>query len=127
MLSAIGSLVMSSRRGYVANVVNFNFDDLLEIFLEFHGFVTDSVFKDRHWAGNHDVTIYHPHGFLPLDKRHPSSDDITLGTDDYLTVMLPDARNLWRPLLQTFLRTHTFLHIGLSGKDPNLQSLIQPL
>lgn len=119
-LAAIGSLVMSSKRGSAAKVITLNYDDLLENYLEFHGFVTSSVWKLAHWANADDVTVYHPHGFLPLAPDRRNSADIVLGTQEYFDVM----SSQWRPLLETFLRTHTFLYIGLSGADMHLQSLI---
>jgi hypothetical protein len=121
-LSAIGALVMASRRGSAAQVITLNYDDLLEIYLEFHGFVTASIWEDHHWANNDDVTIYHPHGSLPLaTEDRADSDKIVLATRDYFEVMNSD---FWKPLLQTILRTHTFIHIGLSGSDMHLQSLV---
>lgn len=119
-LAAIGSLVMSSKRGSAAKVITLNYDDLLENYLEFHGFVTTPIWKLAHWANSDDVTVYHPHGFLPLAPDRENSDDIVLGTKDYFNVM----KSEWRPLLETFLRTHTFLYVGLSGSDLHLQSLI---
>ncbi len=119
-LAAIGSLVMSSKRGSAAKVFTLNYDDLLENYLEFHGFTTAVVWSDRHWAHNDDVVIYHPHGFLPLADR-PRSDDIVLGSPEYQKIMQSE---LWRPLLRTALRTHTFLYLGLSGTDFHLQALL---
>ena len=57
-------------------MITFNYDDLLEIYLEFHGLVVEPIWRDEHWASNADIRIYHPHGFLPLDPRHGRSDDI---------------------------------------------------
>ena len=122
-LAAIGSLVMSSRRGSAAKVFTLNYDDLLENYLEFHGFTTSVLWSERHWAQNEDVVIYHPHGFLPLANRERSN-DIVIGTTDYQEVMKSE---LWRPLLRTALRTHTFLYIGLSGADQHLDSLMHEL
>lgn len=119
-LAAIGSLVMSSKRGSAAKVLTLNYDDLLENYLEFHGFVTTSIWKVAHWANTSDVTVYHPHGFLPLAPDRIQSDEIVLGTKEYLDVMA----SKWRPLLESFLRTHTFIYIGLSGNDIHLQSLV---
>lgn len=123
MLAAIGSLVMSSKRGSAAKVFTLNYDDLLENYLEFHGFTTNVIWRDNHWAQSEDVTIYHPHGFLPLAHDN-NSDDVTLGTSDYYKIMNSD---IWKPLLVTALRTHTFIHIGLSGTDTHLQNLLHDL
>ena len=111
---------MSSKRGSAAKVFTLNYDDLLENYLEYHGFTTAIVSSERHWAHNDDVTIYHPHGFLPLADRN-FSEDIVLGSTQYYQIMQSD---LWQPLLRTAMRTHTFLYIGLSGKDMHLQFLL---
>lgn len=118
LLSAIGSLVMASRRGSAAKVITLNFDDLIEIYLEFHGFTTATIYEGCHWAAQEDVVIYHPHGYLPL--AHPeNSASIVLGTNSFQEVITSD---LWRPILATALRQHTFLYLGLSGDDIHLQS-----
>ncbi|MER9730889.1 SIR2 family protein [Mesorhizobium sp. M0217] len=118
LLAAIGSLVMASRRGSAAKVITLNFDDLLEIYLEFYGFTTAIIREGRHWAQNEDVIIYHPHGFLPLDHAQESK-KIVLGTTSFHDVMTSE---LWRPILEAALRQHTFLYIGLSGEDMHLHS-----
>lgn len=120
-LAAIGSLVMSSKRGSAAKLFTLNYDDLLENYLEYHGFTTAIVHSERHWACNDDVTVYHPHGFLPLADR-PASADIVLGTSEYQKIMQSE---LWRPLIRTAMRTHTFLYIGLSGTDLHLHALLE--
>jgi hypothetical protein len=126
LLSAIGALAMSSSRGSASTIVTFNYDDLLELFLEYHGYVTASIDDAKHWSPRHDVVVYHPHGLLPLGDSRTCSPQIVLATSDYLSVLGP-AENLWRPLLQTLFRTHTFLYIGLSGSDIHLQSLVHDL
>lgn len=126
-LMAIGALVMTTRRGSASKVVTLNFDDLLEIYLEYYGFITRSVHEDIHWEGNNDVTIYHPHGFLPLGRSSKErSETIALTTEDFHALM--DVSNTkgknWRSLLLTLMRTHTFLYIGLSGLDMHVDSLL---
>jgi hypothetical protein len=69
MLSALGALVMSSVRGAAVNVITFNFDDLLETYLRWRGFVVGSVAALPAWNGVSDVTVLHPHGLLPVDLR----------------------------------------------------------
>lgn len=119
MLAAIGSLVMSSHRGSAAKVITLNYDDLLEAYLEYHGFTTATIWRGEHWARNDDVVIYHPHGFLPQEGGR-DSDDIVLDVNDFHKIM---NSPVWRPVLETALRQHTFLYIGLSGADMHLHSL----
>lgn len=119
-LAAIGSLVMSSRRGSAAKVFTLNYDDLLERYLEYHGFTTASVYQGRHWAEDEDVVIYHPHGFLPQERTAPNT-EIIISTKDYHQIMQSAT---WRPLLFNALSTHTFIYIGISGDDMHLQNLL---
>lgn len=130
LLSAIASLVMASRRGSASKVITLNFDDVLETYLEYFGFVSASIAGERHWASNSDVVVYHPHGFLPHAPERKRSSKIVLGSRDFFKAIATSADNPWRLLLITLMRTHTFLHIGLSGEDMNVESLmeaVQPL
>jgi hypothetical protein len=122
-LAAIGALVMSSRRGNVSRVVTFNYDDVLETYLEHHGFNTISLSDAKHWTTSVDVTLYHPHGFLPLQPGRTFSEDIVLDQKSYSHV-IGDVNNLWHQQLFSLMRSHTLLLIGLSGTDPNLDSLL---
>jgi hypothetical protein len=123
-ISALGALVMASKRGSVSNVITFNYDDLLEQYLGFFGFVATSVYDEIHWAADADVVIYHPHGFLPAETRATASKDIVLGQRSY-TRLAAQERNFWRQELLTVLRTHICLFVGLSGLDEHLELLLE--
>ena len=121
-LAAIGSLIMASKRGSTAEVVTFNYDNLLEIYLAYHGFMAHSVTEEIHWKGDADVTIYHPHGFLPYGNASEPSLRLILDRNSYDEILGKDLP--WRQLMLTLMRTHTCLFIGLSGNDPALTSLL---
>ena len=122
-LAAISSLVMASKRGSASEVITFNWDDLLEIYLEYHGFVTLSIGEEHHWSGNSDVTVLHPHGLLPLSDRRRPTHDIVFDQLSY-TEVIGNQASPWRQLLLSIMRAHTCLFIGLSGNDDNLDSLL---
>lgn len=122
-IAAIGSLVMASCRGSVSEVITFNWDNLLELFLAYHGFVVNSVHSEQHWGGAEDVTVLHPHGYIPVAADEPSSSEIVFDQLSYSSVIGDSARP-WRQRLLSIMRTHTCLFIGLSGDDPNLDSLL---
>lgn len=122
-LSAIAALAMSSVRGTVGNVITYNFDDLLELHLSYHGFKIQRVSDVPAWNEKADIRILHPHGFLPS----PSS---TWSRTDWI---LFDRRSyseraalepLWREEQLPILRRNTCLLIGLSNRDDELDSLI---
>lgn len=122
-LASIASLVMASKRGSTSQIVTFNYDNLLEIYLAYHGFVAHSVSEEIHWFRDADVNIYHPHGFLPYGggKAEPSS-KLILDRESYDEILGKDLP--WRQLLLTLMRTHTCLFIGLSGEDVALSQLL---
>lgn len=122
VLCAIGALVISSRRGSAA-VINYNFDDVLEQYLAFHGFDIQSVYIDRHWSGLADVTVYHPHGFLPANSKKERDGSIVITREDYNRVVGKDG-DLWRQLLKTLLRTRMCLFLGLGVRDAAVDSLV---
>ena len=122
-LAAVGSLAMTSRRGSASQLITFNWDDLLETYLEYHGFVTASVDSDRHWATATDVTIFHPHGFLPLSATRRDSESIVFDQLSYTSIMGEEGR-LWRQTLLSIMRSRTSILIGLSGNDDNLDLLL---
>ena len=122
-LAAIGSLVMASRRGTVSKVATFNFDNILELYLAYHGYVVRSIGEERAWAEAGDVTVLHPHGLIPYGCPQESSSKIVFDRTSYAKVIGND-KNPWRQQLLCILRTHTCLFVGLSGDDDNLLSML---
>lgn len=122
-LASVGALVMGSRRGSASEVITFNFDNLLEVYLRYYGFVTTSAFCERHWAGYADVTVYHPHGMIPVESDAQRSSDVVFDQHSYSAVVGKEG-NLWRQLALTIMRRRTCLFIGLSGRDINLDSML---
>lgn len=123
LLIAIGSLVMSSKRGSIEEIVTYNFDDLLEWYFDFHGFNTQVVSEIPFLTKDSDVTVFHPHGFLPkLDKYKKSthfifdkfSYDLTVGNDKYP----------WFSLCNQLLMNKIALMVGISGNDPAIRTLL---
>jgi hypothetical protein len=122
-LGSIGALVMASYRGSASEVITFNWDNLLELYLQYHGFVTMPVTNEKHWSGSADVTILHPHGFLPYDLNDGTSDDIVFDMMSYAGFIGKEERP-WRQRLLSLMRSRICLFIGLSGNDHNLNSLL---
>ena len=122
-LGAIGALVMASLRGSANGVVTLNFDNLIELYLKYHGFVTESVIEDIYWHPHADVAVYHPHGFLPINPSEPRSHDIVFDADSYARA-LGSSGSKWREKILSLLRTNICVFVGLSGVDLNLMSWI---
>lgn len=121
---ALGSVVMASSRGGVASVMTLNYDDCLEVYLENAGFLVDSVSTPGHWATRADITIYHPHGFLPSSASRADSEDIVLDQVSFSQVTnVKDSP--WYQKLVTVLRNSTVIMIGFGAGDQNLLAMLQ--
>jgi hypothetical protein len=116
---------MASMRGSVSQLVTFNFDDVLERYLAYHGIIASPIFEEKFWADKGDVVIYHPHGFLPShgSPYHEMSSYIVLDRRSY-SERTGRADQRMNQTMETIMQSHICLFIGLSGNDQRLDSLI---
>lgn len=117
LLISFGALLMGSQRGSIHDVVSYNFDDLLEWYLNLHGYKTQ-VIKDLPslFQNASDVRIYHPHGFLP--KIHPDSpSNFLIFSQMSYDKMGEEFYRLWRNLSREILLQKVVIFVGLSGED----------
>lgn len=124
LLAALGAITMASSRGSVGRVVSFNYDNLLETYLDYYGFDVESIAKVPHWDSRTDVKIYHPHGFLPSDKIGTAIAPIVLAQSHYDRIV-GKTHVVWNSVLLEIFSSSTMIFIGLSGADNNLTSLLQ--
>lgn len=118
LLRAIGTLLMGVRSGNIGDVITYNFDDVIELFLGYHGFITQSIAGFPFLTTNADARIYHPHGFLPREGK-PSEGilfDRTSYNDRFAAVQPIDA--LWTETVRALLYSKQAIFVGLSGRDP---------
>lgn len=123
-ITAIASLVMASKRGSTSHIVSFNYDDILETYLDYYGYVTNSISDECHWSGNYDAHIHHLHGYLPSRPNKTASKNIVLDMESYNVI---NESDLWRQEISTILRTHFCIYIGLSGEDDNLDRMLHSI
>lgn len=124
LLIALGSLVMSSVRGAARAVVTYNYDDLLEWYLDFHGFRTQAVSDVPELNMRTDVTVYHPHGFLPKLAKYKAARTKTVILDEAsYKERATDDNHPWNELQRTLLASNLGLFVGTSGDDPQVTSL----
>ena len=124
LLSAVAAITIAATSIYSPKIITLNYDNLLELYLEYYGCLVSSIYDERHWATGSDVTIYHPHGFLPFSPEEKKSDEIVFEHDDYMKIL---EGKYWKPLLQTTLRTHTTIYIGMSGDDLHVKVLLNSM
>jgi len=126
LLVGLGSLVMNSGRGCVSEIVTLNFDDLLEWYLDLHGFSTQVVTEyPTLLRTDRDVRVYHPHGFVPLRTgSYQRSDIFVLSHEQYLREIVDD-KSAWSLLLQNLFLSKVVLFVGTSVEDPDIQLLLK--
>ncbi len=123
LLSAIGALVMASSRGSISNVITFNFDDILEIYLSYYGFSCESCVSSTSWASNKDVIIHHPHGLLPFGKDKKPQGELIFDHSSFHSIMTNERG--WKQKLFQILSSSLVIFIGVSGNDDHLQNHLE--
>ncbi len=115
-MSAVGAMLTGSRRGNVNTVLTLNFDSLLEEYLQLHGYVVRVVAQLPALTGSEDVTIFHPHGYLPSETGPgKSSRDIKFTMESFLK-MAGDLANPWSFILRQIVRSKILLLVGVSAR-----------
>lgn len=125
LLLALGSMVMKSRRGSIRDVITFNFDDVLERYMRIHGFSVQVVYNIPTLIRDDDVTVYHPHGFVPLERGVSQSSDFLIFSKNSFDERLGDALNGWTQLTIDTLTRKVGLFVGLSVEGPNFGPAMQ--
>ena len=124
LLVSLGSLVMGSFRGSASSVINYNFDDLLEWYLCYHGFSVQTISEIPTIVSSSDVTIYHPHGFLPLVPKfnYLETSDLIFSARSFKDSTASEV-NPWNELQRSILGAKFALFVGMSGDDPHVEIL----
>ena len=114
---------MGSRRGCIREVWTLNYDDVLEWHLRRHGFVSQVVTATPCLRRDTDVTIYHPHGYIPLEAAEHADSEIVFDDRSYAKRGLGNDQP-WRTAVQWALRSKVFITVGLSWNDGLLKGLL---
>lgn len=123
LLMSVGALCMGSKRGSINEVVTYNFDDLLEWYFSLNGFVAQPVTDLPYLARNPDVTVYHPHGFLPKLTQASNSKTFIFDQLSYDRT-IGNETDPWFALCKQILLRKIAIFVGLSGKDPAMRTLV---
>ena len=126
LLIALGALVMASARGSIADVFTLNFDDLLEWYLHLHGYRTQVVSDfPVELRGDVDLTVFHLHGFVPLlEHVYPTSDWLVLSHTQLVARLAGGHDAPWPTLLSSRFLSKSFLAIGTSMRDLDIDVLL---
>jgi hypothetical protein len=120
-LIAVGALVMPSSRGSIADVITLNFDDLLESYLEVHGFTSQPVPDlPALLRADVDVTVFHPHGFIPLEATRVPTRWTVLTRQEFVQRIATTSGHAWPRFLTNLFSTKQLLAIGTSMSDVDL-------
>lgn len=127
LLRELGALCAPQRdRVGVQAVVNYNFDDLLEIELQRRAIAHRPIISEGEKALRSELPIFHVHGFLPrrgeLTEVHRAA--LVLSEDAYHAQFVDPF--IWTNLTQlNLLRNSVCLFIGVSMTDPNHRRLLE--
>jgi SIR2-like domain len=123
LLQAIGALAAASRQGSVKEIVTLNFDCSLEWYLGLHGTITQVVSRWPTVLGNSDVTVYHPHGYLPSSTEFgEKSEMIVFDAGEVDRQLSKDTP--WRQVFKQVMVSRYVLAVGLGGRDYLLRALL---
>ncbi len=118
---------MSLARLEAAEVITPNFDDLLEWYMQLHGFSTQVVTNTPELLDSRtNVRLYHLHGFLPLDDdRYASSQRIVFTRAQFVARLADEGSTPWNSLLLSRLHSKLLLGIGTSMTDINIDTKLE--
>ena len=118
-LVSLCSLLQGGIRGCAREVVTFNYDDLIESFLHLHGHPYCAVTPlPTVLTPNHGTTVYHPHGYLPLQDASPHEPPFLVLSKQSYDKMQSGRQSHWEDFIAWVLTVRIGLFIGMSGRDP---------
>jgi hypothetical protein len=125
-MGALGAMLMGSRRGTVSDVLTFNFDSALEEYLYLHGHVVNVVTALPALTGSEDVTIYHPHGYLPSQTGPGTATEEIVFTKESVLKRVGDTQNAWWGVLRELVRSKILVLLGIS-EDTAIGNALGPI
>jgi len=83
-----------------------------------HGFDAQVVWRQPDLYRDVDVTVFHPHGFLPRDEERADRSDFLILSQDSYDERMGEQMDPWKSLISSVLLSKIGLFVGLSGSDP---------
>ncbi len=110
------------KTGNITEIITYNFDNILETYLEKENIKYYPVFNNN--TPQAGLSIYHVHGFIPMEKGNIATPMPVLSEEQYHAVYA-NAYN-WGNVEQLHaLNRTTCFFIGLSMNDPNLRRILE--
>lgn len=117
LLLAVAALTTGTSRGRIQHVFTYNYDDLLEQYLNMLGYIVRIRTGHSDYSYKSDVEINHVHGFLPqswtVDSKLP---DLVLSERSYRG-RRSGIDEEWSSYVEHSLYSKAALLLGLSGDD----------
>ena len=111
---AITSLFIGKTRGTAKNVLTYNFDDVLEWYLEFNGLKVNGIGLQNHLLKSGDVNVLHIHGCLPhSDDIVSTRPQIVFSKKEFEDMKV--GKSYVKELMYDFYKRNIFLSVGLSS------------
>jgi hypothetical protein len=113
LLIALSSLIVGKVRGNVNHIITYNFDSVLEWYLQINGLKVNVSNKAELLSNAADIEVTHLHGYLPHDPLlGENSDFLVFSKEEFEDRKV--QYNYWKFVTQDFHRRHLFLSVGLS-------------
>lgn len=123
LMKYIVELIRPKRnRGSVDSVITFNFDSLLEEFLDKYAIKHKAIYDEGIMYEIDEIPIYHVHGYLPRNDKIEKQ-NLVFSEDGYHTQFIDPYS--WSNLIQLYkYMNNSCLFIGVSLSDPNLRRIL---
>jgi hypothetical protein len=115
LLMALSSLIVGKKRGNVSQILTYNFDSLLEWYLEINGLKVRVLSEKNILRDSVDVELIHNHGYLPHKAmtNHQLSNFLIFSRKEFEARKIePD--NFWKLEMYRFFKSTIFLSVGVS-------------
>ncbi|WP_226536266.1 SIR2 family protein [Fictibacillus halophilus] len=110
----------------ISAVVTYNYDDLLEFYLDHLSVEYKTIYSANECSNNEELPIYHVHGYLPHNDEITNTMEESIVFSEHEYHHQYENSFSWQNVTQLgILREKTALFIGLSMNDPNIRRLLE--
>lgn len=123
VLAAIANVARTASDVSQLSVTTFNYDNLLEVYLQTHGVRTESQTTAISVASGARVLVLHPHGLLGVGGKANDSESIVLDRLSISGAGTGDGVG-WDFVVRDRWRSRFCVFVGLSGEDTHFDALL---